>query len=187
MGGADEREKDKMIRVVLIDDEKPALRELDYLLGGRDDIEVAGMYTDPFKGMEAIAELKPQAVFLDIHMPQLMGTDLASMILDRSPDTHIVFVTAYDQYAVEAFELYALDYILKPVTQARLQKTINRLREKAGSCDISGKRLVIRCLGAFHIGWEGEEPIKWRTEKTRELFAFLLHNRGRTVNQERNH
>jgi two-component SAPR family response regulator len=110
-----------------------------------------------------------------------MGTDAASMILDRCPDTHIVFVTAYDQYAVEAFELYALDYVLKPVSAARLEKTIARLREKAESRSASAKRLTICCFGGFEIGWDGEAPVKWRTEKTRELFAFLLHNKGRTV------
>lgn len=170
-----------MIRVILIDDEKPALRELSYLLGRFGDVEVAGMYADPTEGMEAVAALQPQAVFLDIHMPQLMGTDAASMILDRCPDTHIVFVTAYDQYAVEAFELYALDYVLKPVSAARLEKTIGRLREKAESRSASAKRLTICCFGGFEIGWDGEAPVKWRTEKTRELFAFLLHNKGRTV------
>lgn len=170
-----------MIRVVLIDDEKPALRELSYLLGKFGDIEVAGMYTDPMEGIQAVATLQPQAVFLDIHMPQLMGTDAASMILDRCPDTRIIFVTAYDKYALEAFDLYALDYILKPVSTARLEKTIDRIKEQAGNKNTCAKRLTIRCFGGFEAAWEGEAPIQWRTEKTRELFAFLLHNKGRTV------
>ncbi len=170
-----------MIRVVLIDDERPALRELSHLLGQFGDVEIAGAYTDPHAGLDAIAELQPQAVFLDIHMPQLMGTDAASTILDRCQDTRIVFVTAYDKYAVEAFELYALDYVLKPVSASRLEKTIERLRENGVTCGGGTKRLSIRCLGEFEIGRDNEEPLKWRTEKTLELFAYLLHNKGRTV------
>ena len=173
-----------MISVILIDDERPALRELEYLLRGAGNVDVAGMYTDPQKGIEAVAEWKPQAVFLDISMPQLSGMDAASMILDQCPGTHIVFVTAYDQYAVEAFELYALDYILKPVTKERLQKTLKRLREKTELGTPPEKRLRIQCLGRFRIGWDSGEPIKWRSGKTEELFAFLLHNRGKVVSRD---
>ena len=170
-----------MMRVILIDDEKPALRELSHLLCKFSSVEVAGTYTDPMQGIAAAIEMHPQAVFLDIHMPQLMGTDAASMILDRCPDTRIVFVTAYDRYAVEAFELYALDYILKPISTARLEMTVARLKNKTESRSKRVKNLTIHCFGEFEIGWSGETPIKWRTEKTRELFAFLLHNKGRTV------
>ncbi|MEA5038619.1 MAG: response regulator [Clostridiaceae bacterium] len=173
-----------MISTILIDDERPALRELEYLLCGAGNIDVTGMYSDPRKGIEAVAELKPQVVFLDISMPQLSGIDAASMILDRYPETHIVFVTAYDQYAVEAFELYALDYILKPVTKERLEKTLKRLREKTERGNSREKRLQIQCLGRFQIGWDDGEPIKWRSEKTEELFAFLLHNRGKIVSRD---
>ncbi len=179
-----ETEEIELISAILIDDERPALRELEYLLRGAENIEVAGMYADPRKGIEAAAELKPQAVFLDISMPQLSGMDAASMILDQCPGTHIVFVTAYDQYAVEAFELYALDYILKPVTKERLEKTLKRLLEKTERGNPPEKRLAIKCLGRFRIGWDGGEPIKWRSGKTEEFFAFLLHNRGKVVSRD---
>ena len=172
-----------MIRVILIDDEKPALRELEYLLKSMSGVLVVGMYTDPHEGINAAGQLKPDAVFLDIHMPQLMGIDAASVILDSYPEARVVFVTAYEQYAIEAFDLFALDYVLKPVSEARLRKTIGRLRQKTESPITQSKHLLIRCLGSFEIGWEGEAPIKWRTEKTRELFAFLLFNRGRMVNK----
>ncbi|MGE4485921.1 MAG: response regulator [Oscillospiraceae bacterium] len=173
-----------MISIILIDDERPALRELEYLLRGTGDIEVAGMYVDPLKGIAAVGKTKPQAVFLDINMPQLSGLDAASMILDRCPGTNIVFVTAYDQYAVEAFELYALDYILKPVAKVRLEKTLKRLREKTERGNPPERCLAIKCFGRFQIGWDGGEPIKWRSGKTEELFAFLLHNRGKSVSRD---
>lgn len=174
-----------MINAVLVDDEKPALRELEFLLKRYPEISVTGMYKDPFEAIDKIGLVKPDVVFLDINMPKLKGTDAASRILDVSPDTDIVFVTAYDHYAVEAFELHALDYILKPVQLERFEKTIDRIIKKKPYIKESvSRKLKIKCLGRFCIGWENGEPIKWRTEKTRELFAFLLANTGRGIAKE---
>jgi two-component system, LytTR family, response regulator len=176
-----------MIRVVLIDDERPALRELEYLLKKDGAFEVVGMFINPLEAVSAIKGLNPQAVFLDIHMPQLKGIDAASQILDRCPFVDVIFVTAYDQYAIEAFELNAMDYVLKPISQKRFAKTLNRIKEGNSRSErqLAGKKLRIHCLGEFQIGWEGQEPIKWRSEKTRELFAYLLHHAGREVTKEK--
>jgi two-component SAPR family response regulator len=171
-----------MIKAVLVDDENPALRVLEHLLKAYPEITIAGMYTNPLKAVEEIGRLKPEAVFLDINMPQLRGIDAASMILDASPGTDIVFVTAYDQYAIEAFELNALDYLLKPVTPDRLKKTVERLmKRKPAPRESVARRLRIKCLGRFQVAWEDREPIKWRAEKTWEIFEFLLHNQGRDI------
>jgi len=119
-----------MIRAVLVDDERPALRGLEHLLKNYSEVSIIGMYTNPLIAIEEIGFLKPQVVFMDINMPQLKGIDAASRILDLSPDTDIVFVTAFDQYAIEAFEIHALDYILKPISTERLGKTIERMMMK---------------------------------------------------------
>lgn len=174
-----------MIKAVLVDDERPALRELEFLLKKHPDISVIEMFTSPLAAIEKMEELKPQVVFLDINMPQLRGIDAASRILDLSPETDIVFVTAFDQYAVEAFELHALDYLLKPIDPGRLQKTVERVLKKQPVVrETRNRRLQIKCLGGFKLAWENREPIKWRTEKTKELFAFLLHNQGREIPKE---
>mgnify|MGYP001430219788 CR=1 FL=1 len=174
-----------MIKAILVDDERPALRGLEHLLKAYPEITVIQMYTNPIKAIYEIRQLKPQVVFLDINMPQLKGIDVGSRILDSSPDTDIVFVTAYDQYAVEAFELHAMDYLLKPVTPDRLRKTIERVVKKQSlELKTNLQKLQIKCLGQFRVGWENQEPIKWRAEKTRELFAFLLHNKGRDISKE---
>lgn len=174
-----------MINVILVDDEKPALRELEFLLKKYPEISVIAMYKDPFEALENIERMKPDVVFLDINMPKLKGTDAALRISEVSPDTNIVFVTAYDQYAIEAFELHALDYILKPVQIERFDKTIERIiKKKPQITREPSKKLIIKCLGRLQIGWEGENPIKWRTEKTKELFAFLLQNQGRDISKE---
>ncbi|MCX7774218.1 MAG: response regulator [Clostridia bacterium] len=176
-----------MIRAFLVDDEKPALRELQFLLKQYPEIEVEGIFTNPLEALAQIEKTKPQVVFLDIHMAQLKGIDAASAILAKNPQTQIVFVTAYDQYAIEAFELHALDYLLKPLNQERLAKTIVRLLKGRNPIRIENaesQKLHIRCLGRFELAWDGQEPIKWRTEKTKELFCFLLHHRGRDLSKD---
>ena len=178
-----------MIKAILIDDERPALRGLEALLKIYTDIEISGLYLDPHEGIKKIRETAPDIVFLDINMPQLSGIDAASSIYEASPDTDVVFVTAYDEFAVKAFELSALDYLLKPVDTTRLEVTINRLRKKHAArgmkpVETPDKKLTIRCLGCFEIGFEGYAPIKWRAEKTKELFAFFLHNAHRDITKD---
>ncbi|MDD3653790.1 MAG: response regulator [Desulfotomaculaceae bacterium] len=174
-----------MLRAVLIDDERPALRMLEKLLQDYPMVEISGMYTNPLEAIDKIAAIRPQIVFLDINMPQLQGIDAASKILDQCPDADIIFVTAFDQYAVEAFELYALDYLLKPVAKERFKKTMQRVIKKNGAIQLNSKgNLAIKCLGRFQVRWHGEAPVKWRSEKTRELFAFLLFHRDREVSKD---
>lgn len=175
-----------MLKVVLVDDERPALRELEFLLREYREISVIATFTNPLEAIEKIEHLKPQVVFLDINMPQLRGVDAASRILDSSADTDIIFITAYEQYAIEAFELHALDYVLKPVSKERFKKTIQRIINKRRNVvpQETKKKFKIQTFGRFQAGWDGQEPIKWRSEKTKELFAFLIHNEGREVTKE---
>ncbi|KUO58679.1 MAG: hypothetical protein APF84_09420 [Gracilibacter sp. BRH_c7a] len=174
-----------MIKAVLVDDERPALRELEYFLRDYPVITIQDKFTDPQLALEKIKSIQPQIIFLDINMPQLKGIDAASKFMDLCEKVDIVFVTAYDSYAIQAFELYTLDYLLKPLTEDRFYITMQRIMNKYGTIPINDKKnLMIKCLGKFEISWRGEEPIKWRTEKTRELFAFLLHHRNRNLSKE---
>lgn len=174
-----------MIRAIVVDDERPALRELEYMLKKHPQISIIGMYTDPLRAIDEIGQLKPQIVFMDINMPQLRGIDAASRVLEGSPDTDIIFVTSYDEYAVEAFEIHALDYLLKPINAARMEKTVERILNKLPvEKEKDAQKLQIRCFGKFQIGWEHQEPIKLRAEKTRELLAFLLQNQGRDISKD---
>lgn len=174
-----------MINAILIDDERPSLRELEFLLKEYSELNIIGLFTNPFEALENIRQLKPQVVFLDINMPQLRGIDAASKILDDSPKTNIIFVTAFDQYAIEAFELHALDYILKPISKSRFRKTIERLiSNNPVHQQVNSKKLQIKCFGRFQVNWDNQDPIKWRAEKTKELFAFLLLNHGRNMSKD---
>ncbi len=116
-----------MIRALLVDDEDLARSRLKSLLRAFEDIEIVGEAADGEQAMERIQELKPDLVFLDIQMPGCSGTEVAQSL--AAPEPKIIFCTAYDQYALEAFELSALDYLLKPVTRARLAKAIEKVRK----------------------------------------------------------
>lgn len=117
------------IKSVLIEDELPAMDELKFILKKYNEIEIVGTAENSNDGIQIIKHLKPEAVFLDINIPTCNGINLAKKIKSMDSKTAIIFVTAYDKYAVDAFEVMALDYILKPFNDERIGKTIQRLRK----------------------------------------------------------
>lgn len=118
-----------MLRVIIVDDELPAREELRSLLEGYDDLEIIGECSNALEAIPSIHKQKPDVVFLDIQMPRISGLEMVSM-LDPDQMPAIVFLTAYDEFALKAFEENAFDYLLKPIEIARLEKTLNRLRKE---------------------------------------------------------
>lgn len=117
-----------MIRALIIDDEIHARNELEKLLGATGAFSIVGQCANAVEGVKAINRLRPQVVFLDIQMPVIDGFEMLGMI-DREIMPHVVFITAYDEYAVRAFEEKTLDYLLKPVAAERLSVTVEKVRE----------------------------------------------------------
>lgn len=126
-----------MIRTLVIDDEQPARERLKQLLGAHADVEIVGEADDGVQAAEKIAELSPDLVLLDIQMPGASGLDVAASL--GRPRPAVIFCTAYDQYAVDAFELSALDYLLKPVNRARLAAALDRVRAATAPPSASAK------------------------------------------------
>ena len=118
------------IRCVIVEDEIPAAEELKFLITQNEDFTVDAMASNGDEGYEMIMDLNPDVVFLDINMPLQNGVELAKRIHQESGDTAIVFLTASNLHAVEAFELNALDYVLKPVDEKRFDMTMDRIRNK---------------------------------------------------------
>jgi two-component system LytT family response regulator/two-component system response regulator LytT len=118
------------LRTVLVDDEQLARDELGYLLGQVGGVDVIGQAGDGVEALATIGRLQPDLVFLDVQMPGLTGFEVARRLLDAGPASHIIFVTAYDQHAIEAFEVNAVDYLLKPVDPARLEVALQRARRR---------------------------------------------------------
>lgn len=116
-----------MLKCLIVDDERPAREEILYLLKEIGDVEVVGEATHGMEALELIEKLKPDVVFLDIQMPQMSGIEVAKRILDKDCELMTIFVTAYDQFALQAFEVNAVDYLLKPICEDRLKKTIQKI------------------------------------------------------------
>jgi DNA-binding LytR/AlgR family response regulator len=117
-----------MLRVFLVDDEPPARARMRQLLADERDVLVIGEASDAVEARDAIAATRPDVVFLDIEMPEVSGTTLARSLPEPRP--FVVFATAFDRYAIDAFALEATDYLVKPITRARLSTTLARIRER---------------------------------------------------------
>ncbi|WP_446897745.1 LytR/AlgR family response regulator transcription factor [Clostridium sp. LBM24168] len=115
---------------IIVEDEIPSAQELEYIISQYKDIKVDGIATNGEEGIKLVKSKKPNAVFLDINMPLKNGIELAKEIKNIDSSMDIIFITAYEEYAIEAFKLYALDYILKPFNEKRIEITLDRLRNK---------------------------------------------------------
>ena len=130
------------LRAVVADDEQPAREELCFLLGQIEDVAVVGQADNGVSALEVISAVEPNVAFLDIQMPGLTGFEVANLLLQNaSPSPWVVFVTAYDQYAIEAFEVNAVDYLLKPVEQRRLEQAVERLRRRFSTGQARDERI----------------------------------------------
>lgn len=178
-----------MIRALLADDEQLALLQMEHMLTAYPDIVVAGAAMDPAMILEMASSLQPDVVFLDIHMPDMNGLRTAELIQQVSPGTDIVFVTAHGDYALEAFDINALDYLLKPISRDRLAKTVLRLQDRFNRSapeEAAASHMCLHILGPVAYSRDGEAPqlLKWRTSKAQELFLYLLHHRNRLVTKD---
>lgn len=121
------------MQCIVVDDEFPSREELKYFLGRYEEIEVAGEFDDPLKALEFLQENTVDVVFLDINMPNLNGMALGKIISKFQNVPKIVFITAYDSYAVDAFGIHAFDYIMKPYSEERITDTLGRLLDRGGN------------------------------------------------------
>jgi two-component system, LytTR family, response regulator LytT len=121
------------LSAVLVDDEQLARDELGYLLSQIGAVDVIGQAGNGVEAVTTIQRLQPELVFLDVQMPGLTGFEVARRLVDRRASAQIIFVTAYDQHAIEAFEVNAVDYLLKPVEQSRLEIAVDRARRRIAS------------------------------------------------------
>lgn len=177
------------MKAILIDDEHLALTYLEYQLNMIGEIEIIGKYTNPLEGRQAVEQLDVDIVFLDIQIPKINGLELAEILLEQKPYLHIVFITTYDEYAIKAFKLNALDYVLKPVELERLKLTIKRTKQHKSRLDEPQeaiKKWEIRTFGGFKIFDHRQKELQrfnWRTTKAQELFLYLLHYQGNPVSK----
>ena len=122
-----------VLTAVVVDDEQLAREELCYLLGRHDGVEVVAQAGNGIEALDVVDEHGPDVVLLDVQMPGLTGFEVARRLAESGTESQIVFVTAYDQHAIEAFEVNAVDYLLKPVEAGRLATALQRVRTRIDS------------------------------------------------------
>lgn len=176
-----------MIKAVLVDDEILVLRLLERILGETNDILIVGAYTDPEQALIEIPKLKPDVLFLDVDMPEMNGIELGTRIIEAeaNEDMAMVFVTAYEQYAIHAFKLNAIHYILKPVDPDSVDEVLKRLYQKKGIEQTTlGDGGELHFFGPAHLRVNGKN-LDVLTAKIEELLALLVIHRENGISKWR--
>lgn len=176
----------KVVRTIIIDDEEPVLQLMKIIMRKNKHLDIVGEFTDSKKALEGILKLLPDVVFIDIEMPCMDGIELANKILEFDENIQIVFVTAYEKYALEAFKVNAVNYILKPIIEKELNATVKRLlRNYSVRADdfIESKSNKILSLGTFKVYGKKDKLISWPTAKVQELFAYFVYMRGEEIDK----
>lgn len=178
--------KMKMIRIIALDDEQPALRRVGKLLQAMEGVQISGLFDSPKRLLEHVAVSREplDLALLDIEMPGINGLELAGKLREMRPELHIAFLTAYEEYAREAFGVEALDYLLKPITSEDLARTLQRF-EKRSNRQQNKQRpcFFIRCFGPFSVAGDNGQLIRFRNSKSRELLALLHHAQDKPVSK----
>lgn len=175
-----------MYRIMIVEDEKPILDLMQHVIRQHPEFSIQGAFTNPLEALERLEGLQPDVAFLDVEMPKMNGLELARKINELSGHTKIIFTTAYKHYALEAFQVEAFDYILKPVTKAAIERIATRLvrqHHKAGTLDLLEHQVDVSCFGGLEVRGASGELVHWPTRKTEELFAIFLCHPDTEINK----
>jgi two-component system LytT family response regulator len=177
------------MRAIVIDDEKAMHLIMKKMLSKLPDIEIAGCFSDTASASQYIEVHEVHVAFVDISMPQESGMQFAERMAMQYPDLYIIFVTSHKDYALDAFELSALDYIVKPVSLERIEKSVTRARAihqftETAQSGSGSNRVQIYALGGLEVR-TAHGSVRWISRKSAELFGYLLLNRDRIVSRAR--
>ncbi len=182
------------IRILIIDDETPARELIKHYLQEVEFIEVIGECADGFSGLKSISAMKPDLIFLDIQMPRLTGIELVEVLTEKP---EIIFTTAYDQFAIRAFELNAVDYLMKPFQKSRfldaVKKAIDKIRSGKGNKESASQllskrpehtssvnRVVVRKGNAINL-----IPVEHiRYVEAQDDYVMIYHSAGKALKQQ---
>ena len=140
-----------MIMALIVDDEAPARSELRYLLAAHPEVEIVGEAASAAEALAFAREATLDVVFLDVEMPGLSGVEAAPLVRERREPPAVVFVTAHDRYAVDAFAVEAFDYLVKPVDPERLARVVERLRERTSENALPVEKIPVVSGGGTEL------------------------------------
>ncbi len=167
------------MKILLVDDENLQLMRLENTCKKIMPNEEYFTFTNPKKAYDETLNETIDIAFLDIEMPILTGIQLAKKLKKNNPLINIIFVTAYDNYALDAYNLHASGYVMKPVNEEKIKKEIDGLRY---SIELKSTKLIqVKCFGNFEVFKDGV-PIKFKYQKSKELFAYLVDREGSSAN-----
>ena len=169
------------MKVMIVDDERLSIASLESTIKAAlgEETEIAS-YTNPEVALKAMEEYSPELVFLDIEMPGKSGLELADTIKKKSNDAHIVFVTAYSEYALPAWRLHVDDYLLKPASREDVLRTVSHITARTAQNISADKRLRLQCFGKFEVFYDGV-PIVFKRSRAKEMLAYLVCAKGAGV------
>ncbi|MFF2753466.1 response regulator [Psychrobacillus sp. NPDC058041] len=173
-----------MWKIIIVEDEQPIVDLHTRLLEKDGLFQVIKYYTSPIEAAKELPNEEVDAIFLDIEMPKMTGIELAEGLVESGIDVPIIFSTAYSKYAVDAFRVQALDYILKPMTPKTVIQLDERLTKYYGKQKGDSNNLVAQLYGDVFVR-HNETTVKWPTKVTEELFYYLLINENKVVNRYR--
>lgn len=175
------------MKVLVVDDEPSMLLVMKRLLSKIEGVELVGSFRNAAEALDFVRESDVDLAFLDIQIAADNGLELARSMRFARVDLDIVFTTSHTDYAIEAYDVYPLDYMVKPISRQRLAQTISRAagRRSGSAGELTPDRLTVRGLGCFEASSKQAGTVKWISKKSLELFAYLLVNRGRSVGKVR--
>lgn len=173
------------MNILIVEDEEVILEEIKECVSRYSkDLQITSC-NDSLCALETLESKTFDIALLDIEMPHMRGIELAERLCQKLPRIKIAFVTAYNNYATEAFELYAIDYVLKPIREERLHRCLQRLIETA-AMDIKSdsSHIAIKAFGSLQV-WIGGSLVIWKRKKAYEVFAYLLAHSNKPIRKEK--
>ena len=167
------------MKILLVDDEKLQLTRLEESVKKVLPEGEIFSYSNPRQALNENKNTLFEIAFLDIEMPEINGINLAKSLKSINPKINIIFVTAYDNYALEAYKLHASGYVSKPVNENKIREEVEGLRYEVNLKPT--KRIQVKCFGNFEVFCEGQ-PLKFVYQKSKEVFAYLIDREGSGVN-----
>jgi len=176
------------MNVIVVDDEKSMLLIMKKMISKIPDINIVGSFQSPSEAYLFIENNKVDIAFVDINMPEESGLDFVRRVKLEIEDIHIVFLTAHKEYALEAFEVHAFDYIIKPILQLKLENSILRMKQRFAPLQpldvhVVIPKLFVNCLGGMDVRGADNETVQFTSTKSIELLAYLLIKKGRFVSK----